>query len=72
MRGGGEAGMIERNLVCFGVDIHVSIAIKVLILLCINALMVLILLQWSSWAMMIEDRTLATTFGAWRSRGHND
>ena len=34
--------------------------------------MVLILLQWSSWAMMIEDRTLATTFGAWRSRGHND
>ena len=67
MRGGGEAGMIERNLVCFGVDIHVSIATMVLTLLCINALMVLILLQWSSWAMIVEDRCLATTFGVWRS-----
>ena len=46
MRGGGEAGMIERNLVCFGVDIHVSIATMVLILLCIKFIkMVLILPQ---------------------------
>ena len=47
--------MIERNLVCFGVDIHVSIAIKVLILLCINALMVLILLQCNAMVVMGDD-----------------
>ena len=55
MRGGGEAGMIERNLVFIGVDIHVSIATMVLTLLCINALMVLILLQCTAMVVMGDD-----------------
>ena len=47
--------MIERNLVFIGVDIHVSIATMVLTLLCINALMVLILLQCNAMVVMGDD-----------------